>query len=124
MRSRELPEPMRRRYARLVARLAKIGWVLQGTIHERLDRRPDPRAPSKKKTYGPYYQWTFKHNGKTITVNLSPSQARTYQKAISNHRKVKNLLKEMRALSREFLEATTKGVKKRKPRSWLNLPLS
>ena len=115
--SRESPESMRRRYARLTARLPKTGWVLQGTIHERLDRRPDPRAPSNKKTYGPYYQWTFKHNGKTVTVNLSPSQARTYQKAVNNHRKVKNILKEMRVISREFLEATTKGVKKRKPPS-------
>ncbi len=109
--------PMERRYARLTARLAKLGLVLQGTVSERTMVRADPQAPGKDKTYGPYYQWTFKRKGKTVTVNLTASQVKSYQRAIDNHRKMENILEEMRTLSLEILEAKTQGVKKRKPRT-------
>ena len=107
-------ERMRTRYARLTARLAKLGPVLQGTITERIIQRDDPGRPGKQKNYGPYYQWTFKRNGKTVTVNLTHARAKTYQKAIDNHRKMDEVLTEMRELSRRILESTTKGVEKRK----------
>jgi hypothetical protein len=107
---------MERRYARLTTRLSKLGLVLQGTITERTMVRADPHAPGKEKTYGPYYQWTFKRKGKTVTVNLTASQAKTYQRAINNHRKMEKVLEEMRTLSLEVLEAKTQGVRKRKPR--------
>jgi len=47
-------------------------------------------------------------------VNLSASQAKTFQRAIDNNRKLEAIIKEMRTLSRTILEATTQGVKKRK----------
>ena len=106
-------EPLRRRYDRLTAQLRMIGLVLQGTITERTIEREDPAEPRKQKTYGPYYQWTWKRRGKTVTVNLTASQAKVYQKAIDNHRKMEKILKEMRELSLKICEATTKGVKKR-----------
>jgi hypothetical protein len=115
------PEPraavLRRRYARLAARLAKVGLLLQGTITERTIVRPDAAAPGKGTAYGPYYQWTRKHHGKTVTVNLTASQAKACQNAIHNHRTLEGLLRQMRALSWEILEATTISVKKRKPRT-------
>lgn len=106
---------MQGRYARLTARLSRLGFVLQGTITERTMLHADPQAPGKQKTYGPYYQWTFKRAGKTVTVNLTASQAKTYQRAIDNHRKMETILEEMRTLSLEILETETLGVKKRKP---------
>lgn len=105
---------LERRYARLTARLAKLGPVLQGTITERTILRDDPQRPGQKKGYGPYHQWTFKRAAKTVTVNLSQSQAKAYQRAINNHRKLEAITVEMRDLSRMILEAKTQGVKKRK----------
>ena len=105
---------MAQRYARLTARLAKMGPILQGTITERTIVREDPKHPGKKKTSGPYYQWTFKRAAKTVTVNLSRTQAKVYQRAIDNHRKLEAITSEMRQLSLQILEATTQGVKKRK----------
>jgi hypothetical protein len=107
-------DKLKRRYLRLTARLAKLGPVLQGTITQRTIVRPDPANPNEHKAYGPYHQWTWKRSGKTVTVNLSASQAKTYQKAIDNHRKLEDTLHEMRELSLTILENTTKGVKKRK----------
>jgi len=108
-------ETMRRRYQRLADRLGKLGPVLQGTITERTILCEDPKAPERQKSLGPYYQWTWKKRGKTVTVNLSKSQSKVYQKAIDNHRKMEAILAEMRILSLAILEATTEGVKRRKP---------
>jgi len=117
MKKEKATAALERRYARLTARLAKLGFVLQGTITERTMVRDDPKAPGTQKAYGPYYQWTFKRSAKTVTVNLSASQAKTYQQAITNNRKLEETLEEMRTLSLEILEAKTQGVRKRKPRA-------
>ena len=113
-----------RRYERLKSQLGKLEWVLQGTITKRSDTRKPAKAPGKKRTWGPYYQWTFKRHGKTVTVNLTASQTKVYQKAIENHRKLQKTLRQMRALSLQFLEATTESVKKRKSPKSADLRLS
>lgn len=109
-------DEMKRRYARLTTQLGKIGLVLQGTITKRIISRQNPNDRRKLKNYGPYYQWTRKIRGKTVTVNLTASQAKVYQKAINDQRKMEKITREMRNLSMEILQAETKGVKKRKPK--------
>jgi hypothetical protein len=105
-------ERLQARHARLAAQLAAPGLALQGSINEVRRRRPDP-AGKGMKTYGPYYQWTWKQAGKTVTVNLSASQRRAFQCAIDNHRKLESRLAALRTLSRQILELTTDGVFKR-----------
>jgi len=110
-------ESMCRRYNRLAARLAKTGVILQGSITERVILQRPTRGQGKQKAYGPYYQWTWKHQGKTVTVNLTASQAKVFRKAISNHRKMEQITRQMRELSLRILEATTEGVTKRTHRT-------
>jgi hypothetical protein len=98
------------RYEALATQLSKTGLILQGTITE----RSIESGEDKEKVYGPYYQWTRKIKQKTVTVNLSRSQTKVYQKAIDNNKKLEKIIKEMLALSMKILEATTEGVKKRK----------
>jgi len=107
---------LQRKYRRLAARLANLKVMVQGTVTERTIERDVATEPGKKKVYGPYYQWTFKNKGKTVTVNLSPKQAKTYQRAIDEHRKMEGIIEEMRQLSLEILERKTVGVAKRKRR--------
>lgn len=104
---------LQKRYKRLTARLATIGPIVQGSIAERTITKEDPRNPDQPKTIGPYYQWTFKRSAKTVTVNLSAAQVKVFQKAIDNNRKLESVLTQMRDLSRQIIEATTKGVQKR-----------
>lgn len=105
-------DDLRKRYGKLENKLAQTGLILQGTITERsIEHKDNP-----EKIYGPYYQWTWKKEGKTVTVNLTASQAKVYQKAINNHRKMENILKQMRDISLKICENTTIGVKKRKTR--------
>jgi hypothetical protein len=124
MKPRETAAQLRRRHRDLARRLARTGLVLQGTITPRSIPRPDPAAPDRIKIYGPYYQWTFKQAGKTVTVNLTAAQARVYQKAIDDNRRMEELILEMRQLSRQICELTTEGVKKRKTNESGELGLS
>jgi len=114
MKKTKSAEHKRQRYERLKEQLSGPGLILQGTIRPRKILRDDPKRPGSRKAYGPYHQWTFKREGKTVTVNLTPEQAKAYQKAIDNHGKMEKVLRRMRTLSLQILEETTKGVKKRK----------
>jgi hypothetical protein len=106
-----LDERLRRRFEYTARQLGKTRWVLVGTIRP---RQLPARHGASRKLLGPYYQWTFKEAGKTVTVNLSASQVKPFQRAIDQQRRAEDLLARMRSLSRQFLEATTQGVKKRK----------
>ena len=107
-------EQLRRRLERLAAQLGMTRWVLVGTIRPRTLRA---RHGASKKLLGPYYQWTFKERGKTVTVNLSAAQVVPFQQAIDQQRHVEEILAQMRTLTRQFLETTTQGVKRRNPLS-------
>ena len=100
---------LKARYAVLAARLRNLGLLVQGTITKRVI----PGLGGK--SYGPYYQWTRKLNAKTVTVNLSRFQVKEFQTAIDNNRKLEETIQEMRKISLKICEATTVGVKKRKP---------
>ena len=90
-------------YARLRARLARVGWISEGYVHDR-----GPGAG------GPCYQWTRKVRGKTLSVALSREQYEWLRQAITNWRQVQQTLKEMQRLSREVLFATVPHPPRRK----------
>ena len=107
---------LRQDYERAKEEIRALGHIVPGTIQRRHYScgKPNCRCVTEGILHGPYYQWTWKRNAKTVTVNLSASQAKTYQKAIDNHRKLEETLQEMRELSLAILEKTTRGVTKRK----------
>jgi hypothetical protein len=106
-------------FEKLKKSLVGVGLIAQGTITPRQITKPDPADRRKKKKYGPYYQWTMKIKGRTVTINLSPSQVREFKMAIANHRKLETTLTQMRELSLQILNESTVGVSKRVKRaSW------
>jgi hypothetical protein len=107
---------MKEKFDALRRRLSRTGLVAQGTITER-EIRAAGRRTAREKSYGPYFQWTFKRQGKTVTVNLSAAQRKIFQAAIDNNRKLEDIVSEMRRLSLAMLELSTKGVRKRKRKS-------
>jgi len=104
---------LRKQYRQLQAKLAQVGLIALGTITPRTIVKPDPKDTRKKKTYGPYYQWTYKLQGKTVTVNLTKDQAVEFQKAIDNQRRLENILRQMQELSRTIMQSTTVSVQRR-----------
>lgn len=107
-------QALQKRHAKLMTQLNATDLILQGTITERTITKKKSGGRGETKTIGPYYQWTFKREGKTVTVNLSKAQIKRFQKAIDANKKVEGILKQLRELSREILDASTKGVERRK----------
>ncbi len=52
---------------------------------------------------GPYYQWTRKVKGKTVTVALSKEQYEAFERAIKANREINELLDTIRSLSQLLL---------------------
>ena len=117
MKTKKTLHRLHARYEKLKMRILDLDLVLVGTITKRFDVREHSKTPGKKKRYGPYYQWTFKQKGKTVTVNLTSEQATRYGKAVTNQRKLEKILIEMRKLSRTILEESLAGVLKRKTKN-------
>jgi hypothetical protein len=90
-------------YAQLRARLAKVGWISQGYAQDR-----GPGAG------GPCYQWTRKVKAKTVSVALSKEQYEALAAAIENWREVKEVLRQMQALSRQVIFETLPNPPRRK----------
>jgi hypothetical protein len=87
------------RYRDLAAQLPRIGLIHSGSITRRYTRcgtpgckcHADPPQP-----HGPYYQWTAKINGKTVTRRLTKTQASLYQEWIDNDRELRRIIQQMR----------------------------
>lgn len=100
----------KKKFNELRKNLGKMGYIVQGTLTERYQNYMGKKV-------GPYYQWTFKKNGKTVTVNLSKEQAALFREAISNYKELKKILSDMKSLSRQILEESAPGVHKRKKKA-------
>jgi uncharacterized iron-regulated protein len=112
--NRPSQQNLKKRYAQLTDQLSRMGLVLPGTLTERTIIGQASKKQMDRKKYGPYYQWTRKVNGKTITVNLSKAQVDLFRKAIDNNRKSEQILSEMRRISIQRLENETQSVKRRR----------
>ena len=91
-----------RRYRELAADLATIGYIRAGSLIQRHTRCANPNCrchADPPRMHGPYWQWTTKHNGKTITRRLTPDQAALYQQWIDNDRQLHAIITQMRQIA-------------------------
>jgi hypothetical protein len=93
---------LRARFETRAHELAQVGFMIRGSIIERFSRcgtagcacHDDP-----PKLHGPYWQWTTKVKGKTVTRNLSDVQKRRYQEWMDNAKRVDQIVAELFELS-------------------------
>lgn len=91
-----------------LTKLARTGKILPGSVQQRHTRcgRPgcacqaDPPRP-----HGPYWQWTRKAAGKTITRRLTPQQIEHYRPWIDNDRRIRELVTRLEQIGIANLEA-------------------
>jgi hypothetical protein len=91
-----------RRYRELAGQLANVGLIYSGSIARRYTRCGTPGCKchaDPPQLHGPYYQWTAKENGKTVTRRLSPAEAELYKEWIDNDRQLRRILQQMRQLA-------------------------
>ena len=61
--------------------------------------------------HGPYYQWTRKVRGKTVTVRLTEQQAERVRHWIENGRQLDRIVVEMETLSLRMTERLLRQTK-------------
>jgi hypothetical protein len=97
-----------RQIASELSTLARTGNVLPGSLQQRHTYcgkagcacQADPPRP-----HGPYWQWTRKLAGKTITRRLTPDQIERYRPWIDNDRRIRELTARLEAIGIQRLEA-------------------
>ena len=102
---------LEQRHRELAAQIAHVGIVAAGSVTRRYTRctstgcrcNADPPSP-----HGPYWQWTTKVNGKTVTRRLSDHEAELYQEWIGNDRRIRDLLAQIRTVDAKAAELILK----------------
>ena len=106
--------PTRRQQARaagIAAELASLGLALPGTLIQRHVRcgKPGCRCHADKPVlHGPYWQWTRKVAGKTVTRLVPDDQLDDYRQWLDNHRRLRALVTELEALTLAIADADTR----------------
>ena len=90
------------------------GYILQGSVVCRYLLRQSGKA---QRRYGPYYLWTRKVAGKTVTVALSKEQAAVIREAVARNHALECKLADIRALSEKLIRAITPSVARRNRQS-------
>jgi len=97
------PTPQEHRLAQaLLTQISQLGFCLPGSLTERHTRCSSAGCRCKADPpvlHGPYYSWTRKIAGKTVTRTLTPEQARRYQPWFDDARRLRALAAELEALS-------------------------
>ena len=94
--------------AQITRHLTGTGFILPGTVTERMTRCGHPSCrchADPPQPHGPYHQWTRKKNGKTATRILTDDQFADYGPWFDNHRRLRELITELEALSLAITEA-------------------
>ena len=96
-----------RSYQQLRLALGRIGYFRRGTLLRRLMPCGKPGCACKAsppRLHGPYYQWTRKVDGKTVTVRLSAEQAQLLAGWIAAGKELDRIISEMERISMEETE--------------------
>jgi hypothetical protein len=98
---------LRREYRALQDQIRRLGFIAPGSVLERYTvcGTPGCRCHANPPTrHGPYFQYTRKVDGKTLTRRLTPEQADRYREWITNRRRLDQLTEQMDQLSRQAAE--------------------
>lgn len=91
--------------------LQHLGYFLKGTVSKRMMRCGHPNCACQRdaaRRHGPYFEWTYKVQGKTVNVKLSAQAAPLYQAATQQHRQLKATLARLERLSHTALAQLAK----------------
>ena len=101
--------PYERQYRKLRRELAGIGYLMKGSLQVR--RTLCGYAACRCHTggrfrHGPYYWWTSKIGGKTVTVVLPEAEGKLFVAWAKNRRQLQAILKKMYRVSAHVAGAT------------------
>jgi len=102
------------RYEALKRKVATVPPIRRGSLVRRFV--PCGKAGCRCQTkppelHGPYYQWTRKVRGKTVTVRVNPAQAKLLQEWIANGRHLDRILRQMETLSKRLTDQMLRAAR-------------
>jgi hypothetical protein len=100
-----------KRFQELKRGLAQLEYICKGTVLKRMMKCGKAQcacASDPARRHGPYFELTYKANGKTVNVKLSPAAAPLYRAASLQYRKLKALLNRLEKLSQTILRHQAK----------------
>ena len=98
-------DDLARRHQQIQAELAQIGIALPGSLTSRTTRCQRPGChchASPPVLHGPYPTWTRKAGSRSITKTLTPQEAERLRPYFTAHRRLRQLITELEALSIEL----------------------
>jgi len=101
------------RFQELKRGLGQLEYFCKGTVLKRMMKCGKAQcacASDPDKRHGPYFELTYKVNGKTVNVKLSPEAAPLYKAASLQYRRLKTLLNRLEKLSQTILQHQAKLV--------------
>ena len=104
-------ERQTRRFLELKRGLEQLEYFCKGTVLKRMMKCGKANcacASDPAKRHGPYFELTYKANGKTVNLKLSPEEAPLYKAASIRYRKLKTLLRRLEKLSQSILRLQAK----------------
>jgi hypothetical protein len=97
-----IPPDQQAEQRRLAHELSRLGFVLPGTLLHRSHRCGKPTChctADPPRPHGPFWSWTRKVEGKTVTRRLSEEQQRDYQPWFDNARRLRALVADLETLT-------------------------
>ena len=111
-------DDLARRHQQIQAELARIGIALPGSLTSRTTRCQRPGChchASPPVLHGPYPTWTRKAGARSITKTLTPEEAERLRPYFAAHRRLRQLITELEAISIELAEQPAAPADARRP---------
>ena len=106
------------RFQELKRGLDRLEYFCKGTVLKRMMKCGKAQcacASNPARRHGPYFELTYKANGKTVNVKLSPAAAPLYRAAALQYRKLKTLLSRLEKLSQTILRQQARLTESKHP---------
>jgi len=103
------------RYQALKNSIADLGYIRRGSIQRRFMPCGKARCccqATPPELHGPYYDWTRKVRGKTVSLRLTAQEAKTLGDWIANARRLDNILAQMERVSQRLTERLLRKLRK------------
>jgi hypothetical protein len=89
------------RYQDLAEQVTTVGYIATGSVVERWTQCAHPGChchADPPRRHGPYWQWTTKKDGKTITKRLTAQEAPLYREWAANSRQLRAIATQAQAI--------------------------
>lgn len=107
-----------RRYGTLATALAEIGFMHEGSVvRQKLTCGKSACVchTDPERRHGPYWYWTTKVKGRTVSRHLSKEDAELYQEWIRNRQRFRQIQRKMLALAKKAAPVAVKIRTARSP---------